>query len=51
LRRANLHGLPLAQGCQRITCPRCGYAIPAEATLLRWLRIIKEAWQQRSRTG
>lgn len=44
-------GCPLAQGCQRITCPRCGYVMPAEASLVRWLRALKEAWQQHSRTN
>jgi hypothetical protein len=31
-------GCPLAKGCSRIRCPRCGYEMLPEAKLIGWLR-------------
>jgi hypothetical protein len=33
-------GCPLARGCSKISCPRCGYAILPEAKLIGWIRSI-----------
>jgi hypothetical protein len=41
-------GCPLARGCKKITCPRCGYAILPEAALTGWLRSMKTAWLRRN---
>lgn len=35
-------GCPLQRGCQRLSCPRCGYPVLGEADLLRWARLLKE---------
>lgn len=33
---------PMARGCQVICCPRCGYAIPKESSLVKlWRRVAK----------
>ncbi len=31
-------GCPLARGCKKISCPRCGYSILPEAALTGWLK-------------
>jgi hypothetical protein len=41
-------GCPVALGCSRITCPRCGYSILPEAALIGWLRGVKAAWTRRN---
>ena len=28
----------LLRGCRKIKCPHCGYDLPAETRLMRWLR-------------
>jgi rubredoxin len=34
---------PLVRDCHLIHCPRCGYEMPPEAKLVRWLR--KRRWR------
>ena len=33
---------PLNSGCHLIRCPRCGYEMPPEAQLTRWLRDLRD---------
>jgi len=35
-------GCPLVKGCGLVRCPRCGYEMPPEAMLVRWVRKIRE---------
>lgn len=30
-------GCPLERGCQLLSCPSCGYEVPASSRLTRWL--------------
>ena len=30
-------GCPLQRGCQLLSCPACGYEIPAPTRITRWL--------------
>jgi len=32
---------PLVKGCHLVRCPRCGYEMPPEAKLVRWLRKLR----------
>jgi tRNA(Ile2) C34 agmatinyltransferase TiaS len=32
---------PMAGGCHLVRCPRCGYEMPPEARLIRWLRTVR----------
>lgn len=34
-------GCPLAKGCSKIVCPRCGYEMLPEARLIGWLRGLR----------
>lgn len=36
-------GCPMVKGCHLVRCPRCGYEMPPEAALVRWLRRLKTA--------
>ena len=38
---------PLARGCQLVRCPRCGYEMPPEAKLVRWVRKLRQRVQAR----
>ncbi len=40
-------GCPLAGGCSKITCPRCGYQMLPEAKLIGWLRKAQQNWRAR----
>jgi hypothetical protein len=31
-------GCPLVPGCHLLRCPRCGYEMPPESKLVKWLR-------------
>ncbi len=42
---------PLARGCPLVRCPRCGYEMPPEAKLIRWLRSIKSRRAKRRGPG
>jgi hypothetical protein len=33
---------PLARGCHLVCCPQCGYQMPPEAKLVRWLRRLRQ---------
>lgn len=33
---------PLVKGCHLVRCPRCGYEMPPEAKLVRWLNGLKD---------
>lgn len=35
--RACHPGCPLQRGCQLLSCPSCGYEMPAPTRLTRWL--------------
>ncbi len=35
-------GCPVSRGCARIVCPRCGYQMLPEATLVGFMKSIKE---------
>lgn len=35
---------PLVKGCHLVRCPRCGYEMPPEAKLIRWLSGLKDRW-------
>jgi hypothetical protein len=35
-------GCPLARGCSKVNCPRCGYPILPEAKLITWLKKISK---------
>ena len=37
---------PVAGGCHMVRCPRCGYEMPPEAKLIRWLRTLRERFMQ-----
>ncbi len=39
---------PLAKNCSLVRCPRCGFEMPPEATLMRLARGIRRRWQLRS---
>ena len=30
-------GCPVSSGCNLLACPRCGYEVPAQTKLTRWL--------------
>jgi len=30
-------GCPLQHGCQLLSCPNCGYEVPASTRMTRWL--------------
>jgi len=30
-------GCPVSSGCNLLACPRCGYEVPAQTRLTRWL--------------
>ena len=35
-------GCPVArEGCRLVRCPHCGYEMPPEAKLIRWLRGLR----------
>ena len=40
-------GCPLASGCSKITCPRCGYEMLPEAKVIGWLRKARQGWLAR----
>jgi len=31
----------MSGGCHLVRCPRCGYEMPPEAKLIRWLRTVR----------
>jgi rubredoxin len=33
---------PLAVGCHLVRCPRCGYEMPPEASLVKWIRKLRQ---------
>lgn len=35
-------GCPLVRGCHLVRCPRCGYEMPPEAKLVRWLNNLRD---------
>ncbi len=35
-------GCPLVRGCKLVRCPRCGYEMPPEAALVRWVRRVRQ---------
>jgi hypothetical protein len=39
-------GCPLAYGCAKITCPRCGYVMLPEAKLVGWVRSLSARVKQ-----
>jgi hypothetical protein len=39
---------PVAKGCHLVRCPRCGYEMPPEARLVRWLRKLRQRAKTRS---
>ncbi len=41
-------GCPLTSSCGLIRCPRCGYEMPPEAQLVRWLRGLATGIRQRA---
>ena len=45
--KTTCRGCPLQRNCQHITCPRCGYKILPEASLIRWLRQLGRLWQSK----
>lgn len=32
---------PIAKTCHLVRCPRCGYEMPPEPALIRWLRSLR----------
>ena len=42
---AGCQGCPLARGCSRIVCPRCGYEMLPEAKLVTLIRQIRTRLQ------
>jgi hypothetical protein len=38
-------GCPLAKECHLVRCPRCGYEMPPEAKLVRWVRRLLQRTQ------
>jgi rubredoxin len=41
-------GCPLVKGCGLVRCPRCGYEMPPEAALVRWVKRIFTTKAQRA---
>ncbi len=41
---------PLSRNCHLIRCPRCGYEMPPEAKLVRWLRKRRRREKEREST-
>jgi len=41
---------PLAKNCRLVRCPRCGFEMPPEATLVRLARELHRRLKQRSHT-
>ena len=39
--QASCGSCPMAGGCHLVRCPRCGYEMPPEAKLVRWLRELR----------
>jgi hypothetical protein len=39
---------PVAKGCHLVRCPRCGYEMPPEARLVRWVRKLRQRARTRS---
>jgi rubredoxin len=37
---------PMAMGCHLVRCPRCGYEMPPEPKLIKWLRTLKRLVSQ-----
>ncbi len=42
-------GCPLARGCSKLNCPRCGYPILPEAKLIGWFRNLLQKPQTEQR--
>lgn len=40
-------GCPLAGGCSKVVCPRCGYEMLPEAKLIGWLKKLKMKQQEK----
>jgi uncharacterized C2H2 Zn-finger protein len=40
-------GCPLVKGCHLVRCPRCGYEMPPEAVLVRWVKKLRTHILQR----
>lgn len=41
-------GCPLGQGCQLVRCPRCGYEMPPEARLVKWMRSLQRSLRRKT---
>ena len=39
---------PMAKGCRLVRCPRCGYEMPPEARLVKWIRKLRQRAAGRS---
>jgi len=39
---------PVAKGCHLVRCPRCGYEMPPEARLVKWIRKLRQKAADRS---
>jgi rubredoxin len=45
---ASCASCPMARGCRVVRCPRCGYAVPEESSLVRlWRRITRRKVTER----
>jgi rubredoxin len=40
---------PLVKGCSLVRCPHCGYEMPPEAKLVRWLRWLRSLKDRRDK--
>ena len=45
--QASCESCPMAGGCHLVRCPRCGYEMPPEAKLVRWLRELRASVRAR----
>jgi hypothetical protein len=39
---------PLGQGCHLVRCPRCGYEMPPEARLVKWMRSLQRSLRRKT---
>ncbi len=39
---------PMARGCHLVRCPHCGYEMPPEARLVKWIRKLRQRAADRS---
>lgn len=44
-------GCPLVRGCGLVRCPRCGYEMPPEAVVVRWVRKIRDIHRQGAKSA